>query len=197
MSLNWLRPLMAGSMPQPGKGCSERTTRLMDGKKSASAPTVGVSSQWPCHLSGPEVILVGISDGMLISHDGGASWQRADLPMKAFKDATCVQEIAFHPRQPETILVGTRRTAYVSFDGGKSWERLARGIGFGDIAVIRFNPRHADEVLIGDAQGGGCIFRSTGGNSSTVSTSIPHCQGIGCGRQPLMYSRQGASMQAR
>jgi len=111
----------------------------------------------------PEVILVGISDGMLISHDGGASWQRADLPMKAFKDATCVQEIAFHPRQPETILVGTRRTAYVSFDGGKSWERLARGIGFGDIAVIRFNPRHADEVLIGDAQGGGLYLSLNGG----------------------------------
>lgn len=104
-----------------------------------------------------EVILAGISDGMLMSQDGGATWQRADLPMKAFKDATCVQEIAFHPRRPETMFVGTRRTAYVSFDGGKSWERLARGIGFGDIAVIRFNPRQADEVLIGDAQGGGAV----------------------------------------
>jgi photosystem II stability/assembly factor-like uncharacterized protein len=110
-----------------------------------------------------EVILAGISDGMLMSQDGGATWQRADLPMKAFKDATCVQEIAFHPRRPETIFVGTRRTAYVSFDGGKSWERLARGIGFGDIAVIRFNPRQADEVLIGDAQGGGLYLSVNGG----------------------------------
>ena len=111
----------------------------------------------------PDVVLVGVSDGLLMSQDGGATWERADLPMKAAKDATCVQEIAIHPRQPETILVGTRRTAYVSRDGGKSWERLARGIGFGDIAVIRFNPRNADEVLIGDAQGGGLYLSVNGG----------------------------------
>ncbi|MFQ3582122.1 hypothetical protein J8C06_08955 [Chloracidobacterium validum] len=111
----------------------------------------------------PDVLLAGISDGLLMSSDGGVTWQRADLPMKAVKDATCVQEIAIHPRQPETILVGTRRTAYLSRDGGKSWERLARGIGFGDIAVIRFNPRNADEVLIGDAQGGGLYLSVNGG----------------------------------
>ncbi|OYT70995.1 MAG: hypothetical protein CFK52_09280 [Chloracidobacterium sp. CP2_5A] len=109
------------------------------------------------------VILAGISDGLLMSQDGGATWARADLPMQAARDATCVQEIAIHPRRPETILVGTRRTAYLSRDGGKSWERLARGIGFGDIAVIRFNPRNADEVLIGDAQGGGLYLSINGG----------------------------------
>lgn len=111
----------------------------------------------------PEIIFAGVSDGLLMSQDGGATWERAGLPMQAVKDATCVQEIAVHPRRPETILVGTRRTAYVSFDGGKTWERLARGIGFGDIAVIRFNPRSADEVLIGDAQGGGLYLSVNGG----------------------------------
>ncbi len=111
----------------------------------------------------PEVILAGISDGLLMSRDGGATWERAGLPVQSTKDTTCVQEIAIHPHQPGTILVGTRRTAYVSYNGGQTWARLGRGIGFGDIAVIRFNPRNADEVLIGDAQGGGLYLSVNGG----------------------------------
>ncbi|MGQ9897292.1 MAG: VPS10 domain-containing protein [Acidobacteriota bacterium] len=111
----------------------------------------------------PDVILAGISDGMLISRDSGMTWQRADLPMKASKDATCVQEIAFHPQQPESILVGTRRTAYVSFDEGKSWERLGRGVPYGDIAVIRFNPQQPNEIVIGDAQVGGLYLSVNNG----------------------------------
>ena len=109
----------------------------------------------------PETILVGTaSSGVLISHDGGKSWQRAaGVP----NDAP-VNTIARDLQRPNYIYVGTKQSFYVSRDGGVEWNRRGGNLPFGDFTSILINPRNGDEVFVGNAyqtgEIGGGVFRT-------------------------------------
>ncbi len=113
------------------------------------------------NLQQPEVILVGTaSSGVLISRDGGKSWNQANgVPTDA-----PINAIAQDPQRPNYIYVGTKQAFYSSHDGGGSWNRRGGNLPFGDFTSILINPRNPDEVFVGNAyqtsELGGGVYRT-------------------------------------
>jgi peptidoglycan hydrolase-like protein with peptidoglycan-binding domain len=109
----------------------------------------------------PETIFVGTaSSGVLVSHDGGKSWQRvAGVPTEA-----PVNTIAQDATRPNFIYAGTKQTFFMSHDGGANWSRRGGNLPFGDFTSILINPRNTDEVFVGNAyqtgEIGGGVYRT-------------------------------------
>jgi photosystem II stability/assembly factor-like uncharacterized protein len=109
----------------------------------------------------PQTILVGTAaSGVLISHDGGKSWQRVDgVPTDA-----PVNTIAQDLQRPNYINVGTKHSYYLSRDGGENWSRRGGNQPIGDFTSILINPRNGDEVFVGNAyqtgEIGGGVYRT-------------------------------------
>ena len=109
----------------------------------------------------PETIWVGTAaSGVLVSHDGGKSWQRVSgVPTEA-----PVNTIAVNLQRPNYVYVGTKQAFYMSKDGGASWSRSGGNLPFGDFTSILINPRNGDEVFVGNAyqtgEIGGGVYRT-------------------------------------
>jgi photosystem II stability/assembly factor-like uncharacterized protein len=111
----------------------------------------------------PDTIWVGtVSSGLLVSRDGGASWQKvAGVPSEA--PLTFIKQ---DPRQPARLYVGTKQTLYLSRDGGETWQRRGGGLPFGEYYSVVINPQDSDEILVGNAyqnDAGGAVTLSGGG----------------------------------
>ncbi|MBX7220138.1 MAG: hypothetical protein K1Y36_09350 [Blastocatellia bacterium] len=109
----------------------------------------------------PNWMYVGTSDGLFVSRDKGVTWEHIEMDGR---DHSFVHEIAVNPNRPEIIAVGTRRSLYITKDGMKTWERRGRGIPYGDIAAIRFNPRDDKQILVGEVGEGGLYLSTDGGD---------------------------------
>jgi photosystem II stability/assembly factor-like uncharacterized protein len=115
----------------------------------------------------PETILVGTSaSGVLISHDGGKSWQAVSgIPSDA-----PVNTIARDLQRPNNIYVGTKQSFYLSHDGGLNWSRRGGNLPFGDFTSILINPRNGEEVFVGNAyqtgEIGGGVYRTINGGQT-------------------------------
>jgi photosystem II stability/assembly factor-like uncharacterized protein len=109
----------------------------------------------------PESIFVGTaSAGVLVSRDGGKSWQR----VSAIPSEAPVNTIARDAGRPNFIYVGTKQSFYMSRDGGTNWSRRGGNLPFGDFTSILINPRNGDEVFAGNAyqtgEIGGGVYRT-------------------------------------
>ena len=130
---------------------------------SADARTSSISTD----PQQPGTIWVGTaSSGVLVSHDGGKSWQRvAGIPTEA-----PVNVIARELRRPNYLYVGTKQAFYMSHDGGASWSRRGGNLPFGDFTSILINPRNGDEVFVGNAyqtgEIGGGVYRTVNAGTS-------------------------------
>ena len=115
----------------------------------------------------PETILVGtVASGVLISHDGGKSWQGVSgIPSDA-----PVNTIARDLQHPNNIYVGTKQAFYLSRDGGVNWSRRGGNLPFGDFTSILINPRNSEEIFVGNAyqtgEIGGGVFRTVNGGQT-------------------------------
>lgn len=115
----------------------------------------------------PETILVGTAaSGVLISHDGGKTWQQVSgIPSDA-----PVNTIARDEQHPNNIYVGTKQSFYLSHDGGVNWTRRGGNLPFGDFTSILINPRNGDEVFVGNAyqtgEIGGGVYRTVNGGQT-------------------------------
>jgi photosystem II stability/assembly factor-like uncharacterized protein len=115
----------------------------------------------------PETILVGTaSSGVLISHDGGKSWQQVSgIPTDA-----PVNTIAQDLQRPNYIYVGTKQSFYLSHDGGINWSRRGGNLPFGHFTSVLINPRNGDEVFVGNAyqtgEIGGGVYRTVNGGQT-------------------------------
>jgi photosystem II stability/assembly factor-like uncharacterized protein len=109
----------------------------------------------------PETIFVGTaSSGVLVSRDGGKSWQRVSgVPTEA-----PVNTIAQDLQRPNYVYVGTKQSFYMSRDGGVSWSRRGGNLPFGDFTSILINPRNGEEIFVGNAyqtgEIGGGVYRT-------------------------------------
>jgi len=112
----------------------------------------------------PETVFVGTaSSGVLVTHDGGKTWQRVD----GIPNETPVNTIVTDPHRPRNIYVGTKQAFYMSKDGGSNWSRRGGDLPFGDFTSILINPRNRDEIFVGNAyqtgEIGGGVFRTING----------------------------------
>ena len=109
----------------------------------------------------PETIFVGTAaSGVLVSRDGGKSWQRVSgVPTEA-----PVNTIAQDLQRPNYVYVGTKQSFYMSRDGGVSWSRRGGNLPFGDFTSILINPRNGEEIFVGNAyqtgEIGGGVYRT-------------------------------------
>lgn len=112
----------------------------------------------------PKTVYVGTAiSGLLVSRDGGATWQQvAGIPANA-----PISSIEQDSQRSAFIYVGTRQTLYVSHDGGEKWIRRGGNLPIGDYTSILVNPRNSDEVFVGNAleQNGG-VYRSADAGTS-------------------------------
>lgn len=119
------------------------------------------------HPQTPGTIWVGTAaSGVLVSHDGGKSWQRsAGVPTEA-----PVNVIEQELQRPNYVYVGTKQAFYMSHDGGASWSRRGGNLPFGDFTSILINPRNGDEVFVGNAyqtgEIGGGVYRTVNAGST-------------------------------
>lgn len=112
----------------------------------------------------PSMILVGTAtDGVLLSRDGGETWQK----VSAIPATSPVNVIVQDPKRSAFIYVGTRQAFYMSQDGGEHWSRRGGDLPFGDFTSILINPRNTDEIFVGNAyqneqkpEKGGGVYRS-------------------------------------
>lgn len=92
----------------------------------------------------PKVLLVGSDDGIWISKNSGADWEKlisATMPVN-------IDSLAIDPRNGTTIYAGTWWRAYKSTDSGKSWRLIKDGmIDDSDVFAIDLDPQNPDHII--------------------------------------------------
>ncbi len=112
-------------------------------------------------LQNPRLIFVGTtSSGVLVSRDGGETWQQ----IPGVPTNSPVNIIVQDPFRSSHIYVGTKTAFYLSHDGGENWSRRGGDLPFGDFSSILINPRNTNEIFAGNAYQngatGGGVYRS-------------------------------------
>src|SRR5690606_15739853 len=103
----------------------------------------------------PDLIAVGINEGVIISQDGGQSWDRIT---RGYRSLYNVHSLAFHPHERDTLFVGTFRLAWKTRNLGKSWEPIHEGMFWdSDLFTILIHPKTPDIVFASACSG---IYKS-------------------------------------
>ena len=108
--------------------------------------------------SDPQTIALGISEGVIVSRDGGQSWDRITRGYRSLYNA---ESLAFDPVHAETLYVGTWRLGWKTTNLGKKWNAIHEGMIFdSDMFSILVNPDDP-QVLYASACTG--VYRSGNG----------------------------------
>ena len=127
------------------------------------------------HAQEPQTIWVGTStSGVLVSRDGGKTWQRAE----GVSSAAPINVIEQDPQRPDYVYVGTTHTLFLTRDGGQSWQRRGGNLPYGSFTAILINPQNTDEIFAGSAyerEENNGVFHSTdaGGTWKRVDPELP------------------------
>jgi photosystem II stability/assembly factor-like uncharacterized protein len=123
--------------------------RIDLGKYQSSIRAVAVS---PLN---PDLIAVGITEGVLLSKDGGTKWRRIS---RGYRSLHNVHSLAFDVKQEELLYVGTWRLAWKTPDLGESWVPIHGGMYWdSDLFSIQINPRDPNRLYAGACSG---LYRS-------------------------------------
>ncbi len=120
--------------------------------------------------SDPQRIALGISEGVLLSVDGGLSWDRIT---RGYRSMYNVESLAFDPRDPDTLYVGTWHLGFKTTNRGKKWTAMHSGMVFdSDMFSLLVNPQKP-EVLFSSACTG--IYKSENGglNWKKLKNGLP------------------------
>jgi len=99
--------------------------------------------------------------GVIVSHDGGTTWQRAgDTVMRELS----VFDLAVDPTDGRSVYAGTGAGLYRTSDGGSSWQTVTGLPNRKPIHVVAIDPNDSSHLLVGVLLDG--IYRSTDGGAS-------------------------------
>ena len=88
--------------------------------------------------SNPQIIALGITEGVLLSLNGGKKWERIT---RGYRSLYNVESLAFDPFDAQTLYVGTWRRGWKTVDGGKKWKAIHKGMLFdSDMFSLIVNP---------------------------------------------------------
>jgi len=122
------------------------------GRYQSSIRAVALSSANPDHIA------VGITEGVVVSCDGGKTWDRIS---RGYRSLYNVHSLAFHPSDEDFLFAGTWRLGWMTPDLGNSWERIQKGIYWDShLFSIQINPENPEIVFAGACSG---IYRSLNG----------------------------------
>ncbi len=104
----------------------------------------------------PNVVAVGITEGVLLSRDGGRHWDRIT---RGYRSLYNVHSLAFDPRDSNLLYVGTWRLAWKTPDLGKTWIAIHDGMYWdSDLFSFQIDPGAPDHLLVGACSG---VYRSS------------------------------------
>ena len=115
-------------------------------------------------------LAAGTAQGIWVSHDGGAKWNRISKPW--LHEMRVVTAVAFAPNDSKVIYAGTPHLPWKTSDEGENWESIHEGmIDDSDIFSIYVDPRKPSRILLSACSG---IYRTeTGGAPWTKFKGIP------------------------
>jgi photosystem II stability/assembly factor-like uncharacterized protein len=129
-----------------------RWTKVDLGRYQSSIRAIAISASDPNH------IVVGISEGVVASRDGGLTWDRIS---RGYRSLHNVESLAFHPSDEKMLYVGTWRLAWRTPDLGKTWERTQRGMYWDShVFSLQIDPEDPDTLFAGACSG---VYRSVNG----------------------------------
>jgi photosystem II stability/assembly factor-like uncharacterized protein len=106
----------------------------------------------------PRILAVGITEGVLLSRDGGLKWERIT---RGYRSLYNVHSLAFDPRDASTLYVGTWRLAWKTEDLGGKWTPIHDGMFWdSDLFSLQVNPIDPENVMAGACSG---VYRSVNG----------------------------------
>lgn len=118
----------------------------------------------------PKVVAVGITEGVLLSQDGGTSWERINRGYRSLHD---VHSLAFDPLDPRMLYVGTWRLAWRTPDLGKTWTAIHDGM-FWDSDLFSMNIDSANpEVIFAGACSGAYRSLNRGDKWQRLRNGLP------------------------
>ena len=114
-----------------------------------------------CAESGKTVVYAGTINGILASHDKGASWNPLGL------DNLRVESISVSPVLDNLVLAGTTTGIYMSEDGGLNWVAKSKGITEQWVSTILSDPLNPD-MAYAESKGGSLFVSYDRGENWTV-----------------------------
>lgn len=94
----------------------------------------------------PEALILGVSDGAVISRDRGETWQQLTLPVDTIKRFN-TSVVRVSPTNPNRILIAINDAVYRSEDGGVSWNTFSLSLANHIIIDLLINPSNAAHVI--------------------------------------------------
>ncbi len=108
--------------------------------------------------SDPQVISLGISEGVILSLDRGETWDRIS---RGYRSLYNVESLAFDPRDSTTLYVGTWHLGWKTVNLGKKWQPIHKGmLSDSDLFCLLVNPRQSQTLYAGACTG---VYKSENG----------------------------------
>ncbi len=106
----------------------------------------------------PQQIALGITEGVILSLDGGETWDRIT---RGYRSMYNVESLAFDPQDSNTLYVGTWHLGWKTTNLGEKWNAIHEGMLLdSDMFSLLVNP-HNPEVLFSSACTG--VYKSENG----------------------------------
>ena len=106
----------------------------------------------------PSVVAVGISEGVLVTQDGGRSWDRIS---RGYRSLHNVESLAFDPLDSQSLYVGTWHLSWKTPNLGKKWLAIHDGMmKDSDVFDLLIQPENPQTLYASACSG---IYKSTNG----------------------------------
>lgn len=106
----------------------------------------------------PSIMAVGISEGVLLTQDGGRNWDRIS---RGYRSLYNVESLAFDPVDSQSLYVGTWHLSWKTLNLGKKWQAIHDGMmSDSDVFDLLIQPENPQTLYASACSG---IYKSVNG----------------------------------